>query len=397
MGYSFTKGGIKWLKENYGVEFNLSAYLSQSQKTSPNDALIAAFGELYQQVLLKDTLNAKGDRLLSTSFFKDFKDTIIDRLIWELPLNRRDVPNENAGLTKHELHGVANGFIALLPQNDVEAVMKNYLAGNIRIRDMKNFARNVDKFGGLDKPENRKILASYAEALKRVNESRTTGWRWTHWFRNNAEQRDSKFIEDLLKKNCDSLILESEMNQVSSKLSVLDTLQKATVKSIFGVEKIEDYVEEVQPEDQEPLEHYQIKQNEFKKMLEDIEKEDERQRQEQLLREQEEERKEKLRIEQEKEMIKKQREEEKRQKEEKIRNNPDAAKSPEQIQKEAQDEINNFLANLNAQIKQREEDNKALSTHLSLDELKEDIYANNEENSKIEESSIENPNLNKEP
>lgn len=398
MAFSGTKIGIKFIKEKYGVDIDLSHYLKQTKKLAPNGVLIGMFREAYKQIHLKDTLDMTGESKKCAEFFKDFNYHVVLNLRADAPLKRLNVPDREFGFSPKEQYDFIKRLNDNGPKNNIEAVMMNYEKGNIRIRDMKYFATHINEFGGLRNEKNRTILATYAEALKRVNASRTTGWRWRHPWRNNAETRDAKIIEDILKNGVGDRLYTDALNSAKTTLFAGDRIEKACLKSTLNVEKIDDYVE-VEPDPNAPkLEDWEVRQAEWKKFLSDQEKqreEEERARKEAILKQQEKEKQDALRREQEKENIKKQREEEKRLKEEKIKNNPDAAKSPEEIAKEAQDEINNFLAKLKADIKKREDERNQMSTHISVDDLKENIYANNEENSKIEEPSIENPSLGK--
>ena len=399
MAFNLTKNAIKRLNREYGIKLDFNYYLKESKKGFPDAALVTMFGLAYEEIYLKDTLDIKGDSQKCANFFNDFNN-LVYRIREETPASSSSKPKREMGLKPLEQYKLGKSIRAAGPQNDIEAVMMNYEKGNIRIRDMRYFAEHIDEFGGLSDEKNRTILATYAEALKRYNAKRTTASRWLHPWRSNAETRDAKIIENILKNGSDDHLCAMAIKNAENNLSAGERIEKACLQSSLKVEKLEDYVEVAPDPNLEEMEDWEIEQKKWQDFLAETNAKEEafqRQREEELKQEQDKEKQEQIRREKEKENIKKQREEEKRQKEEKIRNNPDAAKSPEQIQKEAQDEINNFLANLNAQIKQREEDRKALSTHLSLDELKEDIYANNEENSKIEESSIENPNLNKEP
>jgi hypothetical protein len=272
------------------------------------------------------------------------------------------------------------------PKNDIEAVMMNYEKGNIRIRDMVAFAKNIDRHGGLT-PKNMRILASYSEALKRINESRTTGWRWIHPWRNNAEQRDAKVIENIM--GGDSLIYMKAVTGAESGLSALEGIEKATLKETLNVEKLEDYVE-VAPDPNEPeLEDWQIRQNNWNNFLDNVKKqreEEDRQREEALLKEEEKRKKlEQQRLEKEKEKA------------------PKQQKTDEELEQEEKDayaEVNalikEFVDNENRKSAQRDaERNAPLSVHIDVSELKEDIYQNGEQNPKIEEPKQEVPSLNK--
>lgn len=388
MAYGRTKNGIKIIKERYGFEFDLSSYLKKSKETSPEDALIGMFGEALQQIYLKDTLDMKGESHKSAEFFKDFNTFVVFNLREDAPLIRARAPKRNLGLTPMEQYRVIKGIRNTGPKNDIEAVMMNYEKGNIRIRDMVAFAKNIDRHGGLT-PQNMRILASYSEALKRINESRTTGWRWIHPWRNNAEQRDAKVIENLI--NGDSLLHIKAVRGAESGISALEGIEKATLKETLNVEKLEDYVE-VAPDPNEPeLEDWQIRQNNWNNFLDNVNKqreEEERLRKEGLLKEEEE---------------RKRLEQQRLEKEKEKKNAPKREKTDEELQQEEEDAyaevnalINEFVENEKRKIAQRDaERNAPLSVHIDISELEENIYENGEQNPKIEEPKHEVPSLNK--
>ena len=388
MAYKQTQNGIKIIKEIYGVELDLSFYLKQSKITSPENALTRMFKEAFQQIYLKDTLDMNGESHKCANFFNDFNKYVVFNLREDAPLNRAVAPQRDLGLKPMEQYTLIEGIRNVGPKNDIEAVMMNYEKGNIRIRDMVAFAKNIDRHGGLT-PKNMRILASYSEALKRINKSRTTGWRWIHPWRNNAEQRDAKVIEDLIKG--DSLLHIKAVRGAESGLSAIEGIEKATLKSTLGVEKIEDYVEVAQDPNASELEDWEIQKDNWFNYLDNVNKqheEEERLRREELLKEEEERKKlEQQRLEKEKEK----------------KNAPNHEKTDEELEQEekdayadAQNEINEFLEAFERKIAKRDEEiNAPLSVHIDVSELKEDIYKNGEQNPKIEEPKQEVPSLNK--
>ena len=397
MAFNLTKNAIKRLNQEYGIKLDFDYYLKESKKVSPDAALIAMFGLAYEEIYLKDTLDFKGDSQKCANFFNDFNN-LVYRIREETPASSSSKPNREMGLKPLEQYNIGKSIRAAGPQNDIEAVMMNYEKGNIRIRDMRYFAEHIDEFGGLTDEKNRTILATYSEALKRYNASRTTASRWLHPWRSNAETRDAKIIENILKTGSDDHLCAMALKNAENNLTAGERIEKACLQSSLKVEKLEDYVEVAPDPNLEEMEDWEIEQKNWQKFLSDQKKqqeEEERARKEELLKQQEKEKQDAIKREQEKEKLKQQKLEEQRLKEEKIKNNPDAAKSPEQIAQEAQDEINNFLANLNAQIQQRENERNEMSTHISVDDLKENIYANNEENPKIDPPQHQAPGLEK--
>ena len=399
MAFNLAKNTIKRLNREYGIKLDFDYYLKESKKVSPDAALIAMFGLAYEEIYLKDTLDFKGDSQKCANFFNDFNN-LVYRIREETPASSSSKPQREMGLKPLEQYNIGKSIRAAGPQNDIEAVMMNYEKGNIRIRDMRYFAEHIDEFGGLTDEKNRTILATYSEALKRYNASRTTASRWLHPWRSNAETRDAKIIENILKNGSDDHLYAMAIKNAENNLTAGERIEKACLQSSLKVEKLEDYVEVAPDPNLEEMEDWEIEQKNWQDFLAETNAKEEafqRQREEELKQEQEKEKQDAIKREQEKEKLKQQKLEEQRLKEEKIRNNPDAAKSPEEIAQEAQDEINNFMAKLNAGIAQREKEKLELNnpTKISIDEIKENIYQNNKENPKIEPPQHQAPGLEK--
>lgn len=400
MAFSSTKIGIKFIKEKYGVDLDLSHYLKQTKKLAPNGVLIGMFREAYKQIHLKDTLDMKGESSKCAEFFKDFNYHVVLSLREEAPLKGLNVPDREFGFSPKEQYDFIKRLNDNGPKNNIEAVMMNYEKGNIRIRDMKYFATHIEDFGGLKNEKNRIILATYAEALKRYNASRTTASRWRHPWRSNAETRDAKIIEDILKNGVGDRLYNDALNSAKTTLFAGDRIEKACLKSTLNVEKIDDYVE-VEPDPNAPqIEDWEFKQEAWQKFLSDQEKQDEemkRAREEELLKQQEKEKQDAIKREQEKEKLKQEKLEAQRKKEEKAKNDPNANKTVEELEEEHKNAINNFLAELNAGIAQREKERKELNNpiKISIDDIKEDIYQNSEQNPKIDPPQHQAPSLEK--
>lgn len=225
MAYDLTKTAIKAFNRTYGTDISLSKIQSEAKRlNSFNDAFRAEFLKAYKQVVFKELIHKNGSYYQSGNMLLDFKRDIVNRFISETPRSRRGDPSKNMGLkTKEEAYNMLMAVQAELPQNQVDAVAENYLKGNIRIRDMV-----ASKFELVSKNDQRKFeLASYAAALKKVNESRPLWWRIIHPFRNNAEQREARLIEDILKKEYGNLATIASTN-VNNTLINASQIKKET-------------------------------------------------------------------------------------------------------------------------------------------------------------------------
>jgi hypothetical protein len=165
--------------------------------------------------------------------FEDFRH-ITQNFINETPYSRRANISKNLGCkTSAEVYGMLQNVWDNIPQNQVEAVMENYLNGNIRIRDMVAVAGRFN----VDNKHQQNELASYAKALKAVNDTRPLWWRIIHPFRNNAEQREAKNIEAILRDRLSSFA-DSVFTKVGEDLTHFNEIEKETQAKVRDNEKI---------------------------------------------------------------------------------------------------------------------------------------------------------------
>lgn len=244
MAYTLTNETIALFNEKYGTNLSVSKYLSEAKRTSPNDALKALFTEAYKKVVTNDLLKGGIDHK-SQNMFADFSKDVIDSLVWELPLNNKPAPEKDAGLSKLDQYHLIEEAWNSIPTNDVDMVAENYKNGNIRIRDMVERAAYINEttYKNMDNSQ-LKELASYAEALKKVNESRSFIWKVFHPIRNNAEKRDAKLIQMIATEKTDARSYEFAANEVRGGLTNLAALKEATVEAVLGVKNVNEYVPE---------------------------------------------------------------------------------------------------------------------------------------------------------
>lgn len=254
MAYNITKNSINNFNKFYGVNVSFSKIQSDAKTlNSVNAALQAAFIEAYKTVLLKELIKTEGEVFLAQNMFEDFRQHIIQNFINETPYTHRTNISKNLGCkTSGEVYGMLQNVWDNIPQNQVEAVMENYLNGNIRIRDMVAVA---GRFNSNSKHQQNE-LASYAMALKAVNETRPLWWRIIHPFRNNAEQREAKNIEAILRNHLHSSA-DSAFRKVGEELTNFDKIEKETQAKIRDNEKLivlDTYSEEVENQIKEEFE-----------------------------------------------------------------------------------------------------------------------------------------------
>jgi hypothetical protein len=235
MAYNLTKLSIKSFNQMYGVNVSLSKIQSDAKTlNSVNAALRASFIDAYKTALMKDLIKKEGESFSAQNMFEDFRQDIIQNFINETPYIRRANISKNLNCkTSEEVYGMLQNVWENIPQNQVEAVMENYLNGNIRIRDMVAVAGRFN----INNKHQQNELASYAKALKAVNDTRPLWWRIIHPFRNNAEQREAKNIEAILRDRLSSFA-DSVFAKVGEDLTHFNEIEKETQAKVRDNEKI---------------------------------------------------------------------------------------------------------------------------------------------------------------
>ena len=254
MAYNLTKLSIKSFNQMYGVNVSLSKIQSNAKTLdSVTAALRASFIDAYKTALMKDLIKKEGESFSAQNMFEDFRQDIIQNFINETPYIRRANISKNLNCkTSDEVYGMLQNVWENIPKNQVEAVMENYLNGNIRIRDMVAVA---GRFNSGSKHQ-QKELASYAKALKAVNDTRPLWWRIIHPFRNNAEQREAKNIEAILRNHLGNFA-DSAFTKVSEELTHFNEIEKETQAKVRDNEKtivLDTYSEEVEDQLREEFE-----------------------------------------------------------------------------------------------------------------------------------------------
>ena len=234
MAYNLTKLSINSFNRMYGVNVSLDKIQSDAKAlNSVTAALKASFIDAYKTALLKDLIKKEGEIFRAQDMFEDFRRDIIQNFINETPYSRRANISKNLNCkTPEEVYGMLQNVWENIPRNQVEAVMENYLNGNIRIRDMVAVAGRFN----VDNKHQQNELASYAKALKAVNDTRPLWWRIIHPFRNNAEQREAKNIEAILRDRLGSFA-DSAFTKVSEELTHFNEIEKETQAKVRDNEK----------------------------------------------------------------------------------------------------------------------------------------------------------------
>ena len=85
-----------------------------------------------------------------------------------------------------------------IPDTKEEYIIKRYNQGELPMRKMRAYAKELEDSGVTD-PEKLSTILAYSNALKTINLQRPRWWRIIHPFRNNAEKRDAKKFDEFIK------------------------------------------------------------------------------------------------------------------------------------------------------------------------------------------------------
>lgn len=231
MPYTQTNTKIEAFNKRFGTNVSLKKIQSEAKRLGSYDtALRNIFCSEYRKVLLKDLMFASSDNNMSFRMLNEFNDNIVNVLLTE-------TPNASAvGLSVdmgHKTLGEKFGMVEAIlkehepgtaapegtPKTLVDVFTKNYMNGNVKIRDMLNF---VNTYNPQD--ENRTVspvtLVSCASALRRANESRSFLWKVFHPIKNHSEQKYARIMDTavrgVLDENTYSLATAASNRQITN-------------------------------------------------------------------------------------------------------------------------------------------------------------------------------------
>ena len=218
----------------------MNEYVAGAKKTSPNESLKAMFSDMYRKTL-RDHLGKDEPDKASADMLHDFNSYIITKLKFEFSNKNKELyPHKNAGMSRLERYRLIENVWNDLPKNDTDLVADKYKNGEIRIRDMMEYANSCTVYSKLDR-NTTTILASYAEALKSVNATRSFFWKVFHPFRNHAEKRDAKQIQSIVTEINGEYGYKSAVKRASEGLLNFADVKSITTHYTLGVYKVEEY------------------------------------------------------------------------------------------------------------------------------------------------------------
>ena len=180
----------------YKVNFNLDGYIRVSQSAS-------VFGKFGWDLMYRKMFEDLGKEMLKQKIQGNVKDTNIVDMFQDFEKkimrgyrhackkeNITGYPSSYTGFSKDGLRQYLNGIVDSMPKSIKEDAIQKYKSGQIRIRDMVALAKSLKTLEGDAKKQAIIKVMACAEALREVNASRTSGWRFWHRWRNAAEIRE---------------------------------------------------------------------------------------------------------------------------------------------------------------------------------------------------------------
>lgn len=194
--------------QRYGTEFSYSDFETQvkrnqymeenfastgSKLSEDNKEYIDRFVKLFDKAFTKSV----DRKIASFNFYDIVKDYN------ELMAGYREACASQGEPLKQEW--VPNSRLAKEAWSEMQEVEEDrqkfiegeYLAGNIRIRDMRRLAE-AHRTNNVESPESLSAVWNYANALQKVNDDRPRWWRIIHFVRNGAEQREAENMRNFV-------------------------------------------------------------------------------------------------------------------------------------------------------------------------------------------------------
>ena len=257
------KNEIDAFNVKYGVNFTLESFESKKNgfaymnlDNPGNAAYNMIFAEMYQKAIRN---YAKGsiERFRSTEMFQDFEKMIMEPYRQKCIEDKVDHnPTPFGGKTPVKALESMSAYLRKAPKSAVEFYAEQYRNRDLRLRDMKQFANQIER----NSEEQLTTAANYIAALDKVRESRSFLWKVFHPIQNYAEKRDIKVLKEQLnyseiasladdfvgkmqiEENHVNEVLESERELEASTISAKDLNIK--VNPLMDDSEVEELVDE---------------------------------------------------------------------------------------------------------------------------------------------------------
>ena len=208
--FKFYDQQVKNFNDYYGVDFDMGSFDAETWTTEPNKAYKENFMELYQTALGNwadgKIKNFSAENMLSEfeSIMSSYRNVYTER-------NQKSGLSPLGGLSaKQMLKDVKSEITDKLPKTKAVFAKQRYMNGQLPIRKMVAYAKEAFANGKEPTLEQATVIASYAMGLRLAHESRSPISKFfSYIFRGNAEKREYKAMENMLKGMKDKDILKA--------------------------------------------------------------------------------------------------------------------------------------------------------------------------------------------
>jgi len=171
--------------------------LGKSAVSIENQFYLLRFGQMHKKAL-NNYIDGKIPTFDNQQMLKDYIDLMngYSEAYREQHPNAKLQPWYNSLKLTDKIHD-ENMTSALWSQTDY--AKERYLKGQLPLREMRAYCEQLGRLEGQPSREQLAAIASYAQAIKQVQEDHPWYYRFIHPVRNNAEQRDAKMLADFVK------------------------------------------------------------------------------------------------------------------------------------------------------------------------------------------------------
>lgn len=174
-GLSIGNGGVSVENQLYLLRFG------QMHKKALNNYIDGRINKFYNEQMLKDYIK------LMNGYSAAYREQHPEEKLQ---------PWYNSLKLTNKIHD-ENMTSAMWSQTDY--AKERYLKGELPLREMRAYCEQLGRLEGQPSREQLAAIASYAQAIKQVQEDHPWYYRFIHPVRNNAEQRDAKMLADFVK------------------------------------------------------------------------------------------------------------------------------------------------------------------------------------------------------
>ena len=214
--YANYENQLKSFNAKYKVDFNFEKYDSQSLKNKnlvyplKNSNNISKENLKYRNALLNIYKECVGNMVDNKYKHKTFNPKELAEEFEKLMNDYRKycddngetAPDVNGGWEPLETMENMRSTLSSIPSQKVNNATKKYLSGELRLRDVR---ANVKKMAETDirnlSVEDLSDIMVYRAAINNAIESRSTWWKIAHPFKNNAEQKAIKILDEVISIN----------------------------------------------------------------------------------------------------------------------------------------------------------------------------------------------------